>query len=277
MPETHPLIEGPRIVLLCSYPRSGSNWVGDVLSLSESARLGEDPAQRRLFHDLEGLRAQGQLDRFYTRTPRMIFLKTHELPGALFDRSPGLEAWTRAIVTVLRHPLDVLVSSFRYALWAGRVEHEGQRVDAFGRARELGYFDRYVDRFIEHAGDPAFIGAGYGSWLEHSEAWAAPVGVKAPIVRARYSDLLRSPVKQFARIAREIPMLVSEQHIADAVQTSTPARTAELLGKGFVHGASDGSHTELLSADQRARAMEVFGPAMGRYGLGEGPSSSSTR
>ncbi len=257
-----------RIVLVGSYPRSGSNWVGQVLRIAESIHAGIDPERMGLFHDLELVREQADPAAFGQPVDApAVFFKTHELPSVVFERSPTLEGKVRAAANVVRHPLDVMVSAFRWSVLAGRVKHGGGVVKTVDEARTLGLLDAYVDEFLRYAGSPEFASWGYGTWTQHARAWGGDEAQGVPIVRARYRDLVSAPLETFGRLASGLGMRAGERPLSRALEACTPERIGAGFAAGFVHRASDRTYADSLSPGQIERGLAVFGDDIERLGL----------
>lgn len=258
----------PRVVLVTSYPRSGSNWVGQVMRLLESAHARINPDRVGLFHDLEVVRLEVDVEAYlYPGPAPLVFFKTHELPAVVFERSPGLRGEVRAAINIVRHPLDVMVSSLRWSLWAGRVFHEGRAVRTMDEARALGLLDGYVEHFLAHRGAPDFAASGYGTWPEHARAWGGERAEGVPILRARYRDLVGSPVESFGRLARGLGIEVGEEEMERAIAGCTPERIGAPFGAGFIHRAGESRYTDTLSPGQIERGLAVFADDIRRLGL----------
>lgn len=261
-----------RIVLVCSYPRSGSNWVGQVLRLAESYHARIDPDRMCLFHDLEVVRTQADPAAFGQPVDApIVFFKSHELPSVLFERSPTLLGNLRHAVNIVRHPLDVIASTFRWMVHAGHVEHEGRAVCNVEEAISLGLLDEHVDDFLTYGGSRRLASWGYGTWRAHvaewGDEWGGDEATGVPIVRARYRDLVADPLGAFGRLARAVGMEAEDKHLAKAIEACTPERVGAGLGAGFVHRASDRTFDDTLSPEQIERGLEVFAPEIERFGL----------
>ncbi len=267
-PALSPAPHQSRIVLLGSYPRSGSNWVGQVLRLAESWHAGIDPDRVGLFHDLEIVR--DRRDPASLGQPvgaPSVILKTHELPSVVFDRSPTLRGNVRAVANIVRHPLDVLASAFRWSVLVGRVNHEGVAVRSVDEARRLGLLDVYVDEYLRYAGMPDFSMWGYGTWAQHVRAWGGEEGEGVPIVRVLYRDLVAHPHETFETLAEGLGMHADHSCLRRAIQTCTPEWIASMFPIGFVHRASDRTYADTLSPGQIERGLAVFGDDIERLGL----------
>lgn len=255
-------------MLVTSYPRSGSNWVGQTLRLLESTHARINPDNVGLFHDLEVVRLETDVESYlYPGPAPLVFFKTHELPGVVFERSPGLRGEVRAAINVVRHPLDVMVSSLRWSIWAGRVFHDGRAVRTMEEARSLGLLDGYVEHFLAHKGAPDFAASGYGTWPEHARAWGGDQAQGVPILRARYRELVASPVETFGRLAASVGIDVGEDELRRAIEACTPERIGAPFGQGFIHRAGDRTFSDTLSPEQIERGLAVFGEDIERLGL----------
>ncbi len=270
-----------RLVLIASYPRSGSNWIGRTLEHVLLGRVGWinplSRGRRGIYHDLDRFIATGRLDEL-TRwsVASSLVLKTHRTPGAIERDAPGVLERADLVVGVLRGPLDVMASVFRFLLWSGQLTSDGKPVGDLELARRLGLVEPFIESFIAARGHVPFEAMGFGTWSSHAEAWSAALG-GASGLRLLYKDLKRDARPQLSRVFEGLGLDVTGQQIDDALALASPEQIGAQFGPGFVHAATDGSYSDFLTSEQRALALAVFASDIERYGLDSGTSSPSAR
>lgn len=180
-------------ILLASYPKSGNTWLRFIVYHLHHGRMPE--------HSIE-------LDQFINsklnhRGAR--YRKTH----ATRDHISSLGIDVGGIITIVRHPLDVLQSALNYALLTGEVPPDANRN---GCQRE------WIEKYVEHRGHPAWIGEpiNAGSWPDNVLGWMRERS--APILSIRYEDTLADPICCIRRIASFLQIEVDSeaiQHCSD--------------------------------------------------------------
>ena len=232
------------LVLIASYPRSGSTWLR--LIFGNLRRLSFDPVsinamaagyygspRRLLFDDIVPVNAADllppEIDTFLPDVFRQlsaaisdpIIIKVHDQA-----RRAENGQWlfppecVRAVVHVVRHPFDVAVS---YA------HHLGVNLT---RAIELmsgrdGAVVADPERRL-----PLQLHEHIGSWSEHVESWQDNGEYK--VTMARFEDLFADSLTGFRRLAAEAGLAATDDRISAAVRASTFARLqSEERSHGF--------------------------------------------
>ncbi|MFI4897573.1 MAG: hypothetical protein ACIARR_07090 [Phycisphaerales bacterium JB059] len=268
-PPPFPLDER-RLVLVASYPRSGSNWVGRVLEHVLLERVGwSDPiarGRRGVFHDLDRFVSEGRLGELERWAgASALVLKTHRTPEALAAHAPGWLERADQVVGVIRHPGAVMASVLRFLLWSGGIEHDGERVEDLGRAHQLGLVEPFVEAFLEHRGHAPFEAMGFGAGGEHAGAWDARL-VPPTGRRLVYARLTRDPVRELAPLLGALGLDHVDSSIERALRACSPQKIASQFGAGFV--STPLGRDDPLTHEQRARAERCFEGEIARYGLG---------
>ncbi len=261
-------------MLVASYPRSGSNWIARTIEAVLLGRIGWTNPQARgrrgIYHDLDRFISTGRLGEIETwRASSSLVLKTHRTPDAIRRDAPGVLGDAALRVGILRSPIDVMASVFRFLLWSGSLIRGDETVRDIGRAVELGLVGPFVESFIESRGHPAFESMGFGSWSSHAASWSGVLG-GADGVRLLYRDLKRDAPGGLSGVFDRLGLAVSREEIGRALAGASPERIGAQFGDGFVNTATDGSHADVVSPAQHERALSVFAEEIGRYGLGEG-------
>ncbi len=275
------------LLWLASYPKSGNTWLriflanlaGGSSAPADINRLATTQfAARELWDDLVGWETSELLpsEREQLRLPAQLALaarrsntpiKTHEVFADPVDGYPRFAAAaTRAVLYVVRNPLDVAVSLSH---------HNGESLDAT----------------ITFMNDPrAAVQAGANAlqefqllcdWSTHVRSWVdAP---HMPVCVLRYEDMLATPERTFLRAAQAAGWPSDSEEIARAVARS---RFEELrwqeAERGFVErmayrpffreGRSGGWRGQ-LTARQVGRILERHAETMRQFGYLESDGS----
>jgi hypothetical protein len=254
------------IVWIASYPKSGNTWVRFMACNLLFGTQSSAAALNTMSPDIHEWGSESLAD-------HSGLVKTH------FCYSPvlPLRERTAAAVYVIRQPADVLLSNFHYS----------QR--ATGGSRPAGdLFDRYVELFLRHRGDPHWIERGMGSWENNVRSWLDARST-VPVVPIRYEDLHQHPQRVCAQLAQLFALRRSPQQLDEAVKNSSFEKMREVedsdireqrvgifykpylqgsinAGRRFMRSGVVGEAEHWLSAAQKARLAEVFGPTMQQLG-----------
>lgn len=253
------------IVWIASYPKSGNTWVRFMLCNLMFGTQSSAAALGRLIPDVHEVPV-GQLE-------RGGLCKTH----FLYSEALPLAQRTAGCLYIVRHPADVLVSNFHYAARAAVVDDPSSAV-----------FDRYVENFLLHGGDPRWIQLGMGSWEENVRSWTAEHH-EFPVKCLRYEDLERDPHAIAHTLSRWLGTSASPERVAQAVADSSFERMREIeeadirdrrvgifykpyldtsirAGRRFMRSGASGEGVRQLSAAQRTRLADAFGPLLQSLG-----------
>jgi hypothetical protein len=211
---------GPTRIAILATPRSGNTWLRmmlrDVLELDELI-----------------VRHPGDLD--WERLPERAVINLH-WPATVYLQS-FLEAARVKVVTISRHPFDVLVSILRFAqtepetiqwLW-GRGGDEDSLLDA----------DPTSEPFAQWAMSERAL-----HLIEVSSSWLAVPDV----AHVSYDKLVESPEREVHRLVQRLS-LAPVKPIAEAVQRFTPAWVNERSGIAHAWTATTDMWKEVLPAD----------------------------
>ena len=152
----------------------------------------------------------------------------------------------REAIYIVRHPLDVMLSSYRY-----QCQYHGCTSTV----------DTYIDRFIKYEGEPDNLQLSSGTWNENVESWM----FRHPgIVSIRYEDLLSDP---HGTISQVVGSNISNETICNAIDGATRERMMALDTQNFVGPQMDLCRWRLLmSEEQMAAAERAFGRVMEKIG-----------
>jgi hypothetical protein len=273
------------IIWIASYPKSGNTWVrafihnllkelsGDANGVQDINRLHEHtaweipaaPFEKILGKPIaqanhaEIARARPEVQRQLANgRTAPFFVKTHLCFGNDF-RYPtiNLDA-TLAAICVVRNPLDVAVSYAR---------HSGQSIDAT--------ILHMATPGLKTTGNERNVYEVIGSWSQHVASWMGMSG--RPVHLMRYEDLLASPERNFALLARFLRPAPSREQLQRAIAKSS---FAELSRQEKEHGFNErlstaqqffrqgrsGQWREVLSKQQVEEICRVHAPVMQRFG-----------
>jgi hypothetical protein len=253
------------IVWIASYPKSGNTWVRFMLCNLVFGTQSSAVALNQLIPDVHEV-PLAQLE-------RGGLCKTHFMySGAL-----PLARRTAGCLYIVRHPADVLVSNFHYAARA-----------AAGGDPSPAAFDRYVEEFVSHRGDPRWVRLGMGSWEANVRSWIADRH-EFPVQLLKYEDLERDPYPIAETLSRWLGTGASPERIAQAVADSSFERMRDIeeadirdrrvgifykpyletsirAGRRFMRSGASGEGARELSCAQRARLADAFGPLLQSLG-----------
>ncbi|KAK7475029.1 hypothetical protein BaRGS_00033710 [Batillaria attramentaria] len=183
-------------VILCTYPKAGTHWVWEVLTMLRRRSSTYCPDMKRTAMlenvDLDLVRSQP--------SPRV--LNTHLLPRAL----PAGTWNSRARLVVFhRNPKDTVVSLYNMARQVS--------YNKFKSAFE-GCFEGYADLFLKGT-------VPHGSWFDYVRAWEEVRSHVQPgrLYVGHYEDMHRDPVGEVSRLAAFLDIDASAElcrQIADA-------------------------------------------------------------
>lgn len=273
------------LILLVSYPKSGSTWVRAFLTnllfpqdgpasindlmpkyLASNKLLIEDllgvEISELTLDEQERLRPLVYAHLANTR-PNQIFMKVHdqnfEIPGVgpLFKKS-----WISKIVYIVRNPVDIVPS------WAN---HQNCS----------------IDRAIDDLLDPQFsIGeteSGFnhrlreriGAWNDHVSSWTKLKPTCTHVVK--YEDLLKKPERTFGQLVESLGIQSDEVQIARAIQYSSFSVLSQQeaqhsfkeknpASEAFFRKGQSGLGCKELSEAQLARLTSAFHETMDQFG-----------
>ena len=147
-----------------------------------------------------------------------------------------------AALYIVRHPFDVMLSSYRY-----RCQYQGCT------ARPEAYFEE----FISNGGEAANLVMETGTWSENVESWLTFPRVSL----LRYEDLIANPYNTLRSIS-----YVADSIIVCAVAGATHERMKSLDTQLFVGPGKANRWKGILSEEGRRRGFEAFGETMSKVG-----------
>jgi hypothetical protein len=251
------------IVWIASYPKSGNTWLRFMLCNLLYGKQSSAAALNQLIPDVHELPAN------LPERGAGGLLKTHFMHSAALP----LERRTAACIYIVRHPADVLVSNFHYAVRA-----------AAGSEPSQAALDRYVDEFIAHRGDPRWTRLGMGTWEGNIESW---LGRRHdfPVKLLRYEDIQQDPRRTCEALSQWLGAGSTPERIEEAVAHSSFASMQAIeasdieerrvgifykpyleasirTGRRFMRRGLSGDGAGSLSGTQQVRLTDVFRPLL---------------
>ncbi|KAL3857295.1 hypothetical protein ACJMK2_011980 [Sinanodonta woodiana] len=173
-------------VLLCAYPKSGTHWLWEVVSMlfngsADRINLIKETAM------LEGV-TQGLYDNI--KSPRVLnsHIYFRMLPEDFVKRKCK-------IVYILRNPKDVAVSFYNHHFKLLEYEYSGK-------------WENYFHRFLKGQVD-------YGSWFDYTLDWEKVIQYNPdyPIHIISYEDMKKDDTKEIKHLARFLGVKEDEELI----------------------------------------------------------------
>jgi hypothetical protein len=251
------------IVWIASYPKSGNTWVRFMACNLLFGRQESASTIGVLAPDIHEMGPR------LGETSQRRLVKTHFAYSAtmpLADRTAGA-------IYVVRRPEDVLVSNFYYTPRSDGADEHSHAA-----------FDRYVEDFIHHRGDPRWLTLGMGSWEGNVRSWLR-ASHAFPIVAVRYEDLSSDPQRVCRSLAQVLGLNSSAEEIHSAVANSSFGRMREIeetdirekrvgifykphlqqslpAGSRFMRQGSVGEGAQRLTDQQQSRLTAAFAPLL---------------
>ncbi|XP_066494729.1 sulfotransferase 2B1-like [Tiliqua scincoides] len=183
-------------VVNVTYPKSGTNWMAEILSL---IRKDGDPTWVRnvfLWDRVPWFETATSQSTILNYTPPR-FMSSH-LPFQLFPKS-FLRSKAKVIYTV-RNPKDVLVSFFHFS-------------NSFKILKDPGNMQDFMDTFLR--GDVI-----YGSWFDHVKGWLAMKDMPNFFL-ITYEELQQDLRGSVERICRFLGKELTSQQIDSVVENAS--------------------------------------------------------
>ncbi|KAM3856408.1 sulfotransferase 6B1-like [Vipera latastei] len=245
-------------VILVSYPKTGSNWVGEILTQLEiaSGKYDEDEQKRRnqilqelsLFPYLEF----GDPEKFerIEKLPSRRVIKTHlspqKLPKSIFEKKAKM-------LVLFRNPKDTAVSFFHFA--------KGIKITSDQQT-----WDEFFEDFI--TGKVA-----YGSYFDHITEWNNYLD-DSNVFFITYEEIKENPVSALNKIAKFFNFSVTEEEIESIVKKTSfesmkdNAGNYGKLGETLFRKGIVGDWTSVFSESQSEKMDRKFEESVAKTKLG---------
>lgn len=171
-------------VFVCSYPKSGTNWVWEIVSM---LRNNKKEVTDMVFPNIEIYRTP-DIDALPSPRTLQTHMRFRRLPQHFLENKGK-------IIYVMRNPKDIAVSMFKFILKLKEVYS--------------GTWDDYLHLFYEGK-------LGYGSWYDHVRDWEdfRRENSKYPILFVTYEDIHKDCKKEITRIAKFLEVPTNSETIA---------------------------------------------------------------
>lgn len=272
------------LVWLVSYPKSGNTWLrillthlidachdtadinaltigGDAASRRLIDALGHCPASELTLEELDALRPAAYRQ-FADRYTELGFLKVHDAYRHTVHGEPIFPAEiTRAVVYLIRDPLDVAVS-FAHHLDTGVDDVIEYMNNNFIFAGDREKFQRQVHQPLL-------------DWSRHVRSWTEQT--RMPVVVVRYEDLHAAPMRSLKRILDRVGLFFEDPAIERAIDLSRFKRLQQQetacgfyekppTSSPFFRTGKVGDWRRFLDAAQIAKLVRHHGTIMERFG-----------
>jgi hypothetical protein len=245
------------IVWLAAYPKTGSTWVRTIVHqlLAPAVRakeaipsFGRDYPNDALDHEVIGTKAK--------------VLRTHCHPdhkvfrALLEDRSDQVIG----VITIQRHPLDVLLSQLNYSFILGREKSfKGRILKPVDEIIVDGDIDYYIDAFLEADGCPDHVKRCH-SYRDFYAQWRK-LAPGAGHLHLRYEEMVEDPIAGINALSSFFRLpAVDPTEIMNRVEKLT-----EVNGKFFWRKKAY-NHREMLSEASIRRFEDGFSDGLQALG-----------
>ena len=269
-------LEEPKLLFLCSYPKSGNTWFRTFFRhyLDESLDINElkdshgaswmlmdktlgFPAELLSQEELALLRPK-IYRALWNQNMKPSLIKLHDAYNSRL-----LPTGLSRVIHLVRDPLDVAVS-FAHHLREGDLE---QAVSALNHPLE--FPSRQGNRLRQ-------VRQQLGTWAQHTESWLT-ASEDLPVLTLRYEDLREDPVTSFGRAIEFMGVEFERARVERAVEATSLAKLQqqeqksgfkELWAKNttFFRKGLTGEGNQVLNADQVSRIKAKNGNMMRHLG-----------
>lgn len=170
---------------LVSYPRSGNTWLRFLIANLKSESVSFETIQELV----PAIYPESDRDLLQRRRPRV--LKSHECFDPKYPR----------IVYIVRHPVPVARSSFRYLKMQNEIPSDAS-------------FGHFISEFVHGLPFP------YGTWADHVNSWLSTREQHSNFMLVRYENLRADTYSQFSRIADFIGLDAGPTDLTRAIDQS---------------------------------------------------------
>ena len=274
------------IVWLASYQKSGNTWLRAFLAnwlqdgvrplpLADLSRYALDEALPAWYADfvdggdttaLDAAGITALRPRVHARLAELsagsVFVKTHNMMGALGGVPLHNLGVTAAAIYVVRNPLDIVLSV----------------ADHFGLSPD----DAITFMGEERTGtlnDQLFVSQLLGSWSTHVASWTSEDHPRYLVLR--YEDMLEKPVKTFGRVLRHLNLAGDARRLKQALRHADFRNLRAQEGRegfaerspharNFFRAGRAGQWRAQLTRAQIDRVAARHGEQMARFGYLKG-------
>lgn len=259
------------MVLVSSFPKSGTTWLGFLMYTCQHGRLKNSAEVIRNYPETlvpkHGRLIQEKIDR-----GELFFSKSHH---PYFEELPYRDHIQHCIYLV-RNPFDVMVSMLNHYQLEGvdQVEKQGGKKWFFDW-----FLNRAAKNHVETETDDV------GGWTNHVTSWIQQ-NAEFPTSIVRYEDLRADTVAEISRLNRVLSLGFTEENIRKGCELAsfenlkrleddelrrevkgmfyTEQRKRALLERGlqFINKGKVGNYKEILDEATIREGLEAFSEGM---------------
>lgn len=239
---------------LVSYPKSGNTWcrffisellrissleenklkrvISDEIDLFNNLKTGAIISNRFWFDDQIGIESSelthSEIEMIRPNVHHQLWpysesLRYHKVHDAFSKPSTRNQKIIsikncQSIVYLIRNPLDIIISMENFFGWS-RTKCINFLIDRNARLTKLSF--KYTDQICQYLGD----------WENHVNSWTEQSEV--PLSVFKYEDLLKSPIKEFTRLAKFLKLPSQKKYITKAVENCSFSKLKEREKNSF--------------------------------------------
>lgn len=244
-----------RIIWLAAYPKAGSSWVRIIIHelLGLNGKLRDElPTFGKAFP------LNPPVYRIMQQEAKLVRTHFHPLHPKFQSAKNQQALHTIGVITVRRHPLDVLLSQLNYAYIRKR---QGAFIDgdpkAVAQILSDGQFDQYMDRFAAAGGCPERLGR-CGRYADFYDEWGK-FELSESHLDLRYETMVANPLGALRDIASFLRLPLGD---AESLLMRVEQRT-QLDGQFFWRKRAY-NYREMLSEATIARFETAFAKSLGQ-------------
>jgi hypothetical protein len=208
-----------KIIWLASYPRSGNTWLRVILN----QLMAPHGSPFETIGTFDG-KQDVEVPRFELGSGWLSVVKTHTVPGAGRMGRIRTAYECAGLITIHRHPLDVMLSAINFARYKKNAAYfKDQTIRTVEEIIRRGEISYYADEFCRADGMPGY--AAHCKGLSgHQERWNR-FGRNVPHLRICYEDMVARP-KWHIEALHEFFRLKSSSEAIDRIADAADRQTA---------------------------------------------------
>lgn len=200
-----------KLFWLASYPKTGSTWLREILTNIVAPDNGDRNAVIASFQKAWPENASTHPIQTIWGEP-LTMIKTHLYPG--HKRMETVPYATAGIITIRRHPLDILLSALNYAhLKEMQSVFLNETSKPVEQIIEAGEFSHYIDSFKANDGFLWFAGPS-GALSTYMQRWRS-FGADNRYFEICYEDLFANPEEGIGDLLEFLEISVTDAKIAE--------------------------------------------------------------
>jgi len=244
-------------IILCSFPKTGTNWMGNILN---KVIFADEPEVLDLHSNMPilfGLEAgePTKFDLMDSVPGKHRFFVSHQ-NGTVLDRKKLKESKVK-VIYVLRNPKDQLVSQFNFF----------QKQPMFGQNPDMKDWFASFDNFFPHAMNGEFridgiVPPAKSTYVDHILSWL-PQKDDHHILFVYFEDLKKDFFWELQKITEFIGVTLTEEKKKEIEEKTTIGNmrkeyAAKNLPEGLINKGGVGGWRDILSDEQSNQVDAVF-------------------